>query len=75
MQIGRSIFRGPAEVVQCRYHRTTHRVADDQHQGSSVLFHGKFHAADLRWRDHVSGNANNEKITESLVENDFQRNP
>ena len=34
-------------------------------------FCGKFHAADLRRRDDVSGNADDEEITQALVENDL----
>jgi hypothetical protein len=34
-------------------------------------FCGKFHAADLRGRDDVSGNTDDEEITQALVENDL----
>jgi hypothetical protein len=47
------------------------RMTLNHNERCAEPFCGKFHAADLRGRDDVSGNTDDEEITQALVENDL----
>jgi hypothetical protein len=48
-------------------------VTQHHDQRCAKALGGKFHAADLRGGDDISGNADDEEITQALVENDLCR--
>ena len=50
-------------------------MTQDHDQTRAELVGGKFDAADLRRRDDVARHANDEQITEALVEDQFDRDP
>src|SRR5258708_26130829 len=49
------------------------RGAEDYHQPGGVSLRGKLDAADLRGRDDVAGDANDEEVSEPLIEDDLRR--
>ena len=51
----------------------TSRVAQDDDEARTKLARGELDATDLRRRHDVAGDANDEEVTESLVEDDFCR--
>src|SRR5687768_11815350 len=51
--------------------RAALRMAEHDDQTSAVTLGGKFDAADLRWGDDVTRNADDKQIPESLVEHDL----
>jgi hypothetical protein len=50
-------------------------VAQYHNQRRDELQCGKFDAAELRWSNDVSGNADDKKISQALVEDEFRRHP
>lgn len=50
-------------------------MAHDHHEWRFELFDGKFHTADLRRCDNVTGDANHKERTKTLVEDQFRGHP
>ena len=50
-------------------------MTEHYHKSRLELLGSKFNASDLRRRDNIPGHANTEKITESLIEDDLDRDP
>ena len=64
---------GPAQLLERGQDRAALRVAEDDDQRRAVALGGELDAADLRWRDDVAGDANDEQVAQSLVEHDLRR--
>jgi hypothetical protein len=50
-------------------------MAENYHQPGAELRGSEFDAADLRWGDDVSRDADDEQISQTLIEHDFCRHP
>ncbi|MDB5762260.1 MAG: hypothetical protein JWQ21_1255 [Herminiimonas sp.] len=75
MQIPRLVFRRSLKFFQRRLNSPAPRVAQDDHEPCAEPFRGELDAADLRWSDDVSGNADNKQVAQALVKDDFYRHP
>jgi hypothetical protein len=73
VQVARLVDRWPLELFQRRQNRPALRVAKDDDETCSVPLRRELDAPDLRRRDDVAGNANDEQVAESLIEHDFGR--
>jgi hypothetical protein len=65
----------PEDVLEGRDDGAALRVAQDDHQPGPEPGRRELHAADLRRRDDVAGDADDEEIAESLVEDELRGNP
>ena len=70
-QIARLILLRPPQLLQCRLDGAASRMTQDDHQSRAELFRGEFDAADLRRRDDIAGDPDDEQISEALIEDDF----
>ena len=72
-QIPRLLLPRPHEFFQRGKNSSAPRVTEHHNEPCAEPFCGKFHAADLRGRDDVSGHADDEQIAQALVEDDLCR--
>jgi hypothetical protein len=50
-------------------------VPEHHHESRSGPCRREFYAADLGWGDDVAGDADNEQVPQTLIENDLRRHP
>lgn len=55
-------FSRPLQLLECRFDRATVRVTEHHDEPRLELLRGKLHTADLRGRDDIPGNADDEQI-------------
>ena len=72
MQIARLVDRRPLQLFDRGEYRAALRVTEHDNEAGAVAFCRKLDAADLRRRDDVAGDADDEQIAEPLVEDDFR---
>src|ERR1700679_3659667 len=75
VQIARLILDRTPQLLQCRFDGAALSVAQHHHQARPELLCSKFHAADQGGSNYVAGHANDEKIAETLIEDDLDRYP
>ena len=75
VQVPRLAGRGPGEFLEGRVDRTAVGVAEHDDELRVEPRRRELHAADLRRRDDVARDADDEEIAESLVEDEFGRHP
>ena len=73
MQVARLVDGRPLQLVDGGENRAALRVAEHDDEPGAVALCRKLDAADLRRRDDVAGDADDEQIAEPLVEHDFRR--
>ncbi len=72
-QVPRLVFRPPAQLLDRRGDGAALGVAEHDDKAHVKALGGELHAADLRRRDDVAGDADDEQIPEALVEDEFGR--
>jgi hypothetical protein len=63
----------PVELFDGGENGAALRVSQHDDKPRAVTLGGEFDTADLRWRNDVAGDADDEEIAEALVEDDFRR--
>jgi hypothetical protein len=72
-KVSRLLLPRLLEFFQRGKHSFSLRVTQHHDERCGEPFSSKFDAADLKGRDDISGNANDEEITQALVEDDLCR--
>ena len=72
-QIARLILGRPAQFFQGGENGTALRVAQHHDEPRAVSGGGEFDAADLRWRDDVARDADDEQVAQALIEHQLRR--
>lgn len=72
-QVAGLIFLRSLELFERGQDCTALRVAEDHHEPRVITCGGEFHTTDLRWSYDVTGNTNDEKVSEPLVEHQLSR--
>lgn len=72
-EIVRLIGGRPLELIEGGPDGAAASMAKDNHEPGAELFGGKFDASNLGWSDNIPGDADHEKIPETLVKDDFHR--
>ena len=73
-QVRRLFLAAPSEFFERGENRAATRMSEHDHESCAIARSGEFDAADLRRRDDISGDANDEQIAQTLIKNDFGRN-
>ena len=72
-QVPRLVLRRPLQRFERRQNRAALRMAEHDDEPRAVALGGELDAADLRRRDDVAGDADDEEIAEALIEHDLGR--
>ena len=75
VQISRLILYRSLQLPQRRFDGAALRVAQYHHQACAELLGGKLDTADEGRGNDFAGDPNDEQISQSLIENDFNRHP
>jgi hypothetical protein len=74
-QIARLVLPRPHQLFQRGRHRPAPGVAQHHDERRPEALGGKLHAANLRGRDDIAGDADDKQVAEALVEDDLRRYP
>ena len=74
-QVARLLLGGPRQLLERRLDGAALRVAEHHDETRPEPLGGELHAAHLRRRHDVAGDADDEEIAEALIEDDLRRHP